>query len=90
LVPSFLVHDKPGLGVLFIPAIILGLEALVFQFCALTGVWGWWAVQWVIEPLAVGLALLAVNVKERSSALSEAGLMLCGLAGPGFLLMITV
>ena len=75
---------------LVIPAIIIGLNALLFQFCALTGLWHWWSVLWVIEPLSVGLALLAVNVKVRSDALSLAGLILCGLAGLGFMLMITV
>ncbi len=75
---------------LVIPAILVGLNALAFQFCAITGLWHWWSVLWVIEPLSVGLALLAVNVKVRSTALSIAGLILCGLAGLGFLLMLTV
>jgi hypothetical protein len=75
---------------LLIPAIIIGLNALLFQFCALTGLWHWWSVLWVIEPLSVGLALLAVNVKVRSTGLSIAGLVLCGVAGLGFMLMIAV
>lgn len=75
---------------LVIPAIIIGLNALAFQFCAITGLWHWWSVLWVIEPLSVGLALLAVNVKARSTALSIAGLVLCGVAGLGFMLTITV
>jgi hypothetical protein len=75
---------------LVIPAIIVGLNALSFQFCAITGLWHWWSVLWVIEPLSVGLALLAVNIKVRSRGLSIAGLVLCGLAGLGFMLMITV
>ena len=75
---------------LLVPAIIIGLNGLVFQFCALTGLWDWWSVLWVIEPLAVGLSLLAINAKVQSRALSIVGLSFCGLAGFGFLLMITV
>jgi hypothetical protein len=75
---------------LLIPAIIIGLNGLAFQFCALTGLWNWWSVLWVVEPLAVGLSLLAVNVKVESQALFAAGLLFCGLAGFGVLLMITV
>ena len=75
---------------LLIPAIIIGLNGLTFQFCAITGLWHWWAVLWVVEPLSVGLSLLAVNVKVRSKGLSIAGLILCGLAGAGLMLMLTV
>ena len=68
---------------LLIPAIIIGANGALMQFCAITGLWRVWAVLWVVEPLSVGLALLAVNVKRRSPGLLVAGLTLCGLAVVG-------
>lgn len=73
-----------------IPAVIMGLNGLVFQFCAVTGLWDWWSVLWTIEPLSVGLPLLFIGLRRGSSGLTTAGLVLCGLAGAGFILMITV
>jgi hypothetical protein len=70
---------------LLIPAIIIGLNGLLFAFCAITGWWAVWAVMWAIEPLSVGLALLAVNFKRPSSGLLAAGVALCVLAGLGFI-----
>jgi hypothetical protein len=75
---------------LVIPAIIVGLNGLTFQFCAITGLWGWWSVFWTVEPLAVGLALLVVGAGTRTSGLSLAGLILCGVAGAGLLLMLVI
>jgi hypothetical protein len=75
---------------LLIPAIIIGLNGMVFQFCAITGLWEWWSVLWTIEPLAVGLALLAVNVKVQSPGLRTAGLILLGVAGFMAFMMLTV
>ena len=75
---------------MLIPAIILGLNGLVFQFCALTGLWEWWSVLWAIEPLSVGLALLAVGMLGRQSGLITAGLIVSGIGAGGFLLMITI
>jgi hypothetical protein len=69
---------------LVIPAIIVGLNGLVLQFCAITGLWHWWAVLWTIEPLSVGLSLMTVSIKTRLSALFIAGVILCSLAGIGF------
>ena len=63
------------------PAIIIGLNGIIFQFCAVTGLWGTWAVLWAVEPLAVGLALLVAGAVKRSGGLVTAGLILCGLAG---------
>lgn len=63
------------------PAIIIGLNGIVFQFCAVTGLWEAWAVLWAVEPLAVGLALLVPGAVRRSGGLVTAGLILCGLAG---------
>jgi hypothetical protein len=62
-------------------AIIFGLNGLVMQFCAVTGLWEAWAVLWTIEPLSVGLALLVVGVFKHSTVLVLIGLIICGLAG---------
>jgi hypothetical protein len=75
---------------LLIPAIIVGLNGVVFQFCALTGLWEAWAVLWAIEPLAVGFSLLAVGARVRSSRLLKAGLIVCGLAGAGLIGMTVI
>jgi hypothetical protein len=68
---------------LLIPTVIIGANGLVLQFCALTGWWAVWAVAWVIEPLALGFALLAVNLKQRSPGLLSAGVVMCALAMVG-------
>ncbi len=75
---------------LVIPAIIVGANAAVLQFCALTGLWGAWAVLWTVEPLAVGLALLVVGAARRVGGLVLAGTIHCGLAGAGLVLMSMV
>jgi hypothetical protein len=66
---------------LAVPAVIIGMNGLVLQFCALTGLWGWWAVLWGIEPLAVGLALLLIGVQNNSKGVIAAGLAFCGFSG---------
>jgi hypothetical protein len=68
---------------LMIPAIIIGANGLVFQFCALTGRWESWAVVWLVEPLSVGLALLLVSATKRLWGVFLAGSILCALAGVG-------
>jgi hypothetical protein len=65
---------------LLIPAIILGLNGLAFQFCAATGLWSAWAWLWTIEPLAIGVSLLVASVPARSGGLFAAGLVVCGLS----------
>lgn len=75
---------------LAVPAIIVGLNGLVFQFCAVTGLWEAWAVLWTIEPLSVGLALLLVGVKTRKVGLTAVGLVFCALAGLGLIIMTLV
>jgi hypothetical protein len=75
---------------LIIPAIIVGINGLVFQFCALTGLWSWWSVLWTIEPLSVGLALLLVGIRKSSRGLLKAAMILCAVAAAGFLLMVTI
>jgi hypothetical protein len=75
---------------LLIPATIVGINGLVFQFCAVTGLWGWWSVLWTIEPLSVGLALLVFAARTHSPGTVKAGLILCAIAAAGFLLMMTI
>ncbi len=73
-----------------IPAMIIGMNGLVFLFCAVTGLWEAWAGLWPIELLSVGLALLLVNVWAKSKGLFTAGIILSVLAGFGFALMALV
>ncbi|MEA3340947.1 MAG: hypothetical protein U9R15_13365 [Chloroflexota bacterium] len=75
---------------LLIPAIIIGANGALFQFCAVTGLWDAWAVLWTIEPLAVGLSFLVVSAGKRSVGLFVAGLILCGLGGMGLMGMTAI
>jgi hypothetical protein len=72
---------SPGLGV---PAILIGLNGVVLQFCAITGWWGIWSFIWVIEPLAVGLSLLLLSLRGRKQGLFMAGMLFCGFAAVAF------
>jgi len=69
---------------LLVPAIIIGANGALMQFCAVTGWWSIWRFAWAIEPLAVGLALLALYLNHRSPGLLIAGLVLCAIAALGF------
>lgn len=64
---------------LLIPAVIIGTNGLMFQFSALTGWWGAWAIFWTIEPLAVGLALLITSAGHRRELIT-AGLILAAIS----------
>ncbi len=75
---------------LLIPATIIGLNGMVFQFCAITGLWHWWSVLWVIEPLSVGLPLLLIGARRNIRGLTIAGLILSGIAAALFMLMLLV
>ena len=75
---------------LLIPAIIIGLNGLVLQFCAVTGLWHLWSVLWTIEPLAVGLSLLIVGLGKRIAPLFLVGAALCALAGIGLVGMTAI
>jgi hypothetical protein len=75
---------------LLIPAIILGANGLLFQFCAITNLWEVWAVMWTIEPLSVGLALLLIGARKRLSGLMLAGMLLCGIGGVGMMGMMAI
>ena len=79
-----------GVVELIIPAIIIGANGVLFQFCAITGAWGWWSVLWTVEPLAIGLALLIVGVARRLPALTRVGIAWCAVAAACFLLMVTI
>ncbi len=76
---------RPGL---LIPAIIISMNGLLFQFCALTGWWSLWAVAWTVEPLSVGLGLLTLNAFRPTRGLSLAGILLLGVALSGFALSV--
>ena len=73
-----------------IPATIIGLNGVTFQFCAITGLWSWWSFLWLIEPLSVGVALLLTGALTQTRGLVTAGLILCAIAGAGLGLMATV
>jgi len=75
---------------LLLPAIVIGVNGLMFQICALTGRWDLWAVLWTVEPLSVGLAFLVVNLKQRSPGLFVVGLVLCVVAALGLMGMTAV
>lgn len=67
------------------PAIVIGANGLLLQFCALTGWWEAWAVLWAVEPLAIGLALLTLNARYHRSGLLATGLAFCIAAGLGMM-----
>lgn len=71
----------PGLGV---PAILIGLNGIILQFCAVTGWWSIWGFIWAIEPLAVGLSLLLLSMRGRKQGLFVAGLLFCTFAVVAF------
>lgn len=81
----FLATWRTGVVALIVPAIIIGINGLIFQFCAITGWWSAWAVLWALEPLSVGLALLALNLKLQKRGLFLAGVILCSLAAVGLI-----
>lgn len=70
-----------------IPTIIIGANALVLAFCAITGLWDWWSVLWTVEPLALGLVFLLISYKTHSSAMAVLGLVACVFAAFSFTVM---
>ncbi|MBC8509152.1 MAG: hypothetical protein ISR58_04985 [Anaerolineales bacterium] len=74
-----------GLGV---PAIIIGLNGLVLQFCAITGFWSAWSFLWAIEPLAIGLVLLMFSLRYHNKPTFIIGASFCGFALVAFLIML--
>ena len=75
---------------LVIPATIIGVNGVLFQFCAITGLWGWWSVLWTAEPMAIGLGLLIMGLVQHSRALTRVGIGWCAAAVACFLLMMTI
>ena len=73
-----------------IPAIFIGLNGLVLQFCALTGWWSAWAVLWAVEPLAVGFTLLLTASQTRSTAVLVVGLVFCAFSGTALMGMLAL
>jgi hypothetical protein len=71
----------PGLA---IPAFIIGVNGVMFAFCAVTGLWQSWAILWPIEFLAVGLGLLVLGVANQSAGVKTAASVLLTVAGGGF------
>lgn len=69
-----------------IPAIIIGANGLIFQFCAITGLWDLWAILWTVEPLSVGLALMVASAGKRPG-LMKAGLIVSTIAAVFFSMM---
>jgi hypothetical protein len=58
---------------------------LLFQFCALTGLWEAWSVMWTLEPLAVGVALILTSGGRRGMIV--AGLVVSAVAVALFSMM---
>ncbi len=74
-----------------IPLILVGVNAVVLQFCALTGWWSAWAVLWPVEPFAVGLVLLLIGAKTKSAVTHKVGLGFCAFsvaAGLGMMALL--
>jgi hypothetical protein len=69
---------------LAIPAFIVGINGLMFAFCAVTGLWESWAILWPIEFLAVGLGLLTLGIANGSAGVKTAASILFTIAGGGF------
>jgi len=68
---------------LLIPAFLVVFTGLVLQFCAATGQWSAWAVLWVVEPLALGLAFLIIGLVKHYRILAIVGSGFCAFAGLG-------
>jgi hypothetical protein len=75
---------------LLIPTIVIGLNGLVLQFCAATGLWSSWSVLWTIEPLAIGLILLLVGVMTSTKPVVAMGLGFCGFAAAAAMGMLVL
>lgn len=69
---------------LAIPAFIIGINGLMFLFCAVTGLWQSWAILWPLEFFAVGLGLLVLGIANQSAGVKTAASVLFSVAGGGF------
>jgi len=68
---------------LLVPAIIIGANGLLLQFCAITGWWHAWAVLWAGEPIALGISLLTLNTRRPGRGLLTTGLVFCAIGAIG-------
>jgi hypothetical protein len=68
---------------LLVPAVIIGANGFVLQFCAATGWWRAWAFLWAVEPIALGISLLLLNARRHSRGMLTAGLALCAIGTVG-------
>ncbi len=75
---------------LAIPASIIGINGLILQFCALTGLWEAWAVLWTLEFAGVGLPLLFIGIAQKIDGVRLAGIILCSIAAVSFAAMSTL
>ena len=75
---------------LMIPASIIGINGLILQFCALTGLWEAWAVLWTLEFAAVGLPLLFIGIGRKIDGVRLAGIILCSISAVTFAAMSTL
>ena len=64
---------------LLIPAILIGANGFVLQFCAATGWWRAWAFLWTVEPIALGISLLLLNSRRHRRGTLTSGLVLCAI-----------
>lgn len=70
-----------------IPAIIIGINGLILQFCAITGWWSAWSFLWALEPAAIGLILLLISTRAKSKAPFIVGVSICAFAVVAFISM---
>jgi hypothetical protein len=65
---------------LLVPAIFIGVNGGLFLFNMWYGQWYLWKVLWILQPLALGVALLLVGVIKHSGVTLGFGFALCGLS----------
>ncbi|MBM3151737.1 MAG: hypothetical protein FJZ96_05960 [Chloroflexi bacterium] len=75
---------------LLIPALIIGINGLLLQFCAMTGAWESWAVLWTLEFASVGLPLLIIGIVKKIAGVKLAGTILCAISAVAFAAMSTL
>ncbi len=72
---------------LLIPTLLIGVNAVVMLFTAVTGLWHWWSVLWPVFPLSIGLALYVPGVLRESRGLKTSGLIMMLIALGAFSMM---
>ena len=80
---------------LFIPAGILMGNGLLFSYFSLTGLWRNWTVLWPLEPILIGMSIVAPFLLERrgprgSWLARRIGIVLIGSAGLIFILSVFI